>query len=377
MQDIPSTPTGQRPLRIAMIVPPYYELPPPSYGGVEQVCAALVDALVARGNDVTLFGAGSRTGTSATFVSTVKDTQSDRLGQSLPELVHLARVDRLIEEDSFDVVHDHTMVGPLAAAQRRVPTVVTIHNSPTGELGEYLRHIDRAVALVAISYSQRRVGAGLPWAATVYNGLAAEVQPKPRPTPEGPALWLARFAADKGPDLAIKACRAAGVPLVLAGKASEPVEKRYLDEVIRPMLGPDVELLVSPSRERCWELLAQARCLLMPIRWEEPFGMVLLEAMASGTPIVALAHGAVPEVVRHGETGLVCQRPEELPEAIERVAGMDPRACAEHVRTHFSPDIMARRYERIYHRWRTTVPRMRTDQELQPARAELAVERAR
>jgi glycosyltransferase involved in cell wall biosynthesis len=360
-----------------MIVPPYYELPPPSYGGVEQVCAALVDALVARGNEVTLFGAGSRTGTSATFVSTVQETQSDRLGQSLPELVHLARVDRLIEEDSFDVVHDHTMVGPLAAAQRRVPTVVTVHNSPTGELGEYLRHIDRAVALVAISYSQRRVGAGLPWAATVYNGLGAYVTPKPAPTPGGPALWLARFAADKGPDLAINACRAAGVPLVLAGKASEPTEKRYLDEVIRPMLGPDVELLISPSRERCWELLAQARCLLLPIRWEEPFGMVLLEAMASGTPVVALSHGAVPEVVRHGETGLVCQTPEELPEAIERVADMVPGVCAEHVRTHFSPDLMARRYERIYHHWRTTVPRMRTHRERQPEREALAMERRR
>ncbi|WP_091560406.1 glycosyltransferase family 4 protein [Micromonospora pattaloongensis] len=359
-----------------MIVPPYYELPPPSYGGVEQVCAALVDALVARGNEVTLFGAGSRTGTSANFVSTIQQPQADRLGESMPELVHLARVDRLIEDDSFDVVHDHTVVGPLAAAQRRVPTVVTVHNAPSGELGEYLRHIDRAVALVAISYAQRRVGAGLPWAATVYNGLAAGVRPKSAPTPGGPALWLARFSEAKGPDLAIAACRAAGVPLVLAGKASEPREQRYLDEMIRPMLGPDVELLISPSRERCWQLLAQARCLLMPIRWEEPFGMVLLEAMAAGTPVVALRRGAIPEVVVHGETGLICDRPEELPGAIEQVALTDPQVCARHVRTNFSPDVMAMRYERIYRHWRRTVPPMRTHTERAAQRA-LAGERVR
>lgn len=356
MNDVPSTHTEPpRPLRIAMIVPPYYELPPPGYGGVEQVCAALVDALVARGNEVTLFGAGCRTGTAATFVSTVRELQADRLGHSLPELVHLARVDRLIEDETFDVVHDHTTVGPLAASQRRVPTVVTVHNSPDGELGEYLRGIDRAVALVAISYAQRRVGAGLPWAATVHNGLAVDVRPKAAPT-DGPVLWLARFAADKGPDLAIQACRSAGLPLVLAGKATEPSEQRYLDEVIRPMLGPDIGLLVNPDRQRCRELLAAARCLLMPIRWEEPFGMVMLEAMASGTPVVALNRGAVPEVVRHGETGLVCGDPADLPEAIDRAGSMDPQACARHVRASFSPDLMAYRYERIYHRWKHSVP---------------------
>ncbi|WP_347403635.1 glycosyltransferase family 4 protein [Solwaraspora sp. WMMD406] len=338
-----------------MIVPPYYELPPPGYGGVEQVCAALVDALVARGNEVTLFGAGSKTGTAANFVSTVREPQADRLGHSLPELVHLARVDRLIEDRSFDVVHDHTTVGPLAAAQRRVPTVVTVHNSPDGELGEYLRGIDRAVALVSISYAQRRVGAGLPWTATVHNGLSTDVSAKPAPT-DGPVLWLGRFAADKGPDLAIEACREAGSRLVLAGKATEPSEQRYLDEVVRPMLGPDVELLVNPDRQRCWGLLAEARCLLMPIRWEEPFGMVMLEAMACGTPVVALNRGAVPEVVRHGETGIICTDPRELPDGIRQASGIDPTVCADHVRDSFSPDLMAARYERIYHRWKRAMP---------------------
>lgn len=363
MNDVPSMRFEPRhPLRIAMIVPPWYELPPPGYGGVEQVCTALVDALVTRGHQVTLFGAGTKTGTTAEFVSTDHELQADRLGQSVPELAHLARVDRMIDDDAFDVVHDHTMAGPLAAPQRRVPTVATVHNNPAGELGDYLRGIDRTVALVAISYAQRRQGAGLPWAATVYNGLVASVAPKRAPT-DGPVLWLARFSADKGPDLAIEACRAAGVPLVLAGKATEKGEQRYLEEVTCPMLGPDEELVVNPDRQRCWELLTEARCLIHPIRWSEPFGMVLVEAMAVGTPVVALNRGAVPEVVRHGETGLLCDEPHELPDALERTSTLDPATCAEHVRAAFSPDLMARRYERIYQHWSATVPQTRGHRE--------------
>src|SRR5262249_27787291 len=112
-------------------------------------------------------------------------------------------------------------------------------------------------------------------------------------------LWLGRFDADKGPDLAIEACRKADLPLVLAGKANQRDEWRYLDNVIKPLLGPDVELVVNADRTRTEALLEQTSTLLLPIRWEEPFGMVMIEAMAKGTPVVALRRGAVPEIVRH------------------------------------------------------------------------------
>jgi glycosyltransferase involved in cell wall biosynthesis len=385
---------GRPPLRIAMVVPPWYELPPPGYGGIEQMCAALTDALVAHGHDVTVLGAGTKTGTAARFHGTVTDLQYDRMGQTLPELVHAVRVDRLIDQGSFDVVHDHTMVGLLTAPRRPIPTVATVHGCPTGELGDYLRGIDRAVGLVAISNAQRRLGVGLPWAATVHNGLATTDdmkttggleatagqeaacgqetaggpesdgldtadQPEATGEPEmarGPVLWLARFTPDKGPDLAIRACQEAGLPLVLAGKCNEPFEQRYLDEKIAPMLHPGVRLVTNPDRRQCEELMLSARCLLMPIRWDEPFGMVMLEAMASGTPVVALNRGAVPELVRHGETGLICEDPAGLPKALREADTLDPAACAEHVRTAFSADLMARRYERVYRHWAATGP---------------------
>ncbi|BCJ66567.1 glycosyltransferase family 4 protein [Polymorphospora rubra] len=332
-----------------MVVPPWYELPPPGYGGLEQVVSALVDGLAALGHDVTLFGAGSGTGTAAEFVGT-DQLQNSRLGQALPELAHVARTNRMIADGDFDIVHDHTTIGPLAASRRETPTVATVHGAPVGELADILKGVDPQVALVAISHSQRALVRGLPWVATVHNAMAGSGVSKPAPS-DGPVVWLARFSPDKGPDLAIEAAREAGLPLVLAGKCTEPGEAQYLAEVIEPMLGPDVTLLRNPERETCAELLLRARCLIMPIRWSEPFGMVMLEAMSAGTPVVALNRGAVPELVRHGETGFVHEDPAELPQSLRDVLGLDPAACVEHVRTQFGADRMARAYERVYRRW--------------------------
>ncbi|ASW57959.1 glycosyl transferase family 1 [Plantactinospora sp. KBS50] len=333
-----------------MVVPPWYELPPPGYGGLEQVCAALIDALVARGHDVTLFGAGARTGTLARFVASMPRPDEERIGQILPEMAHLARVDQMLSADAFDVVHDHTTAGPVFATRRPVPTVATVHNRPTGELADILADADPAVGLVAISHAQRRLRPELPWIDTVHNGLVRGMPTKSRPG-TGPVLWLGRYVPDKGPDLAVHACRAAGLPLVLAGKCNETIEQEYLRDVIGPMAGPDVTVLRNIDRATTQRLLLEARCLVMPIRWEEPFGMVMLEAMATGTPVVALNRGAVPELVNPGETGLICDDPVDLATALREVAAIDPAACAEHVRRHFSADRMAEGYERVYHRW--------------------------
>lgn len=339
-----------RPLKIAMLVPPWYELPPDGYGGLERVCADLVDALVARGHEVTLFGAGTGTGTAAKFVSTTPDLQNERLQQTLPDLAHITRANRVLNQGDFDIVHDHTVAGLFTATQRSVPTVATVHNIPCGEFADILAGVDRSVGLVAISYAQRRLNADLPWTATVYHGLAVNGQSKSAPG-TGAVMWLARFNPDKGPDLAIEACQKAGLPLVLAGKCQEQGEKQYFEEVIKPMLTDDVEVLINPKRQRCEELLMEAPCLLLPIRWEEPFGMVFVEAMATGTPVVALNRGSVPEVVCHGRTGVICDEPDELPDALHEVRALNPQDCVEHVRNSFSPDTMARGYEQVYRHW--------------------------
>jgi glycosyltransferase involved in cell wall biosynthesis len=338
-----------------MVIPPWYELPPTGYGGTELICAALVDSLCARGHDVTVFGAGKGTGTSGRFVSTMPELQHPRLNQGMPDALHAARVSQLLTGGRFDVVHDHSLVGPLSAATRTAPTVVTVHGRPDGELGDYYASLGEQIRLVAISDSQRRQRPGMNWVATVHNAInTADFVAEH--SPDGPVVWLARFSPDKGPDLAIEACRAAGLPLVLAGKAVEPCEKQYLDDVIRPMLGDDVQLIVNGDRSTTDRLLPQARCLIMPIRWHEPFGMVMIEAMASGTPVVALRRGSVPEVVTDGVTGWICDDPADLPSALLRVGELRPDACVARVRSAFSADLMARRYERVYRRAIAAVP---------------------
>jgi glycosyltransferase involved in cell wall biosynthesis len=314
------------------------------------ICASLVDGLVDRGHHVTLFGAGQRSGTKAEFVSTSEELQFPRLGETLPDVLHTAQVNTMIADGDFDVIHDHTTPGALAAPRLTTPTVVTVHGAVTGELGDYYEAVGDAVRLVAISRAQRSLRPHLPWIATVHNGLTvpAEPGPPPAPRPDGPVMWLARFNPDKGPDMAIEACRAAGLPLILAGKCNEPAEERYLDRVIKPMLDDTIDVMVNADRAAIMAKLRHARCLIMPIRWEEPFGMVMIEAMAEGVPVVALRRGAVAEIVQHEVTGFICDRPEDLPKALLRAHELDPAACIRRVRSRFSADYMAERYEAVY-----------------------------
>jgi hypothetical protein len=163
-------------------------------------------------------------------------------------------------------------------------------------------------------------------------------------------LFLGRMNPDKGPHLAIDAARAAGLPIVLAGKCSEPAEKAYLEREIKPRLGPDTELFGVADAAAKRDLLSRACALLFPICWEEPFGLVMIEAMACGTPVVALRRGSVPEIVVNGVTGIVKDDPAQLPEAIELARRLDPAACQAHVATRFTTELMAARYEDAYRR---------------------------
>jgi glycosyltransferase involved in cell wall biosynthesis len=333
-------------LHIAMVAPPWFELPPQGYGGIEAVCADLIDALIARGHDVTLVGAGHN-GTQAHFVQTYDTAQGARIGEPLPELVHAAAVGEILEDLDVDLVHDHTLAGPLLARGRDVPTVHTVHGPVTGEPGQYYRRLRNSVQLVAISDAQRATAPTLNWAATVHNAIHVEDFPF-REDKEDWVLFLGRATPEKGMHLAIDASRAAGLPIKLAAKCTEPAERAYFEAEIRPRLGADVDWLGEVGGETKKELLARARCLLFPICWDEPFGMVMIEAMACGTPVVALRRGSVPEVVTHGATGLICDHPRELPDALDAVRGIEPAQCRKDVLTRFHPDAMAAGYENAY-----------------------------
>jgi glycosyltransferase involved in cell wall biosynthesis len=331
-----------------MVAPPYYTVPPQGYGGVESVVAGLVDRLVARGHHVILFAAGRRGTAAQEFVRTWDTPPTEQLTLALPEVVHAARVEAMLRAHTVDLVHDHTLAGPLTADARHSPTIVTVHGTMDDLAGVY-RPLGSAVSLVAVSHAQRRRAPDLNWVATVHNGIDVDSFPY-RADKDDYVVFLGRFHPQKAPHLAIEAARRAGVRIILAGKCSEEIEHDYYRDRLAPLLGHDaVEVGVAgPALKR--RLLAGARCLIFPIRWEEPFGLVMVEAMACGTPVVALARGAAPEVVAHGRTGFVVERPEQLAAAISDCATLDPADCRRYVSSRFSLEAMATGYENAYRR---------------------------
>lgn len=337
----------ERPLRIAMVAPPWFELPPRGYGGTEAVVAALVDQLVARGHHVTLIGAGRHRTAAQRFVPVFDDPPSAELGNPMPEVIHAAAADQVIRGLEVDLVHDHSLAGPLLARGRTVPTVLTMHGPVTGRSGEYYERLGRAVHLVAISDAQRRLNTALHWVDTVHNAIDVSSFPFRRDKDDY-VLWLGRFSPDKGAHLAIDAARAAGRRIVLAGKLNEVPEREYFEEAVRPRLGRDAEYVGEADATLKRELFSGARCLVFPIQWEEPFGMVMIEAMACGTPVVATRRGSVPEVVAHGRTGVVVDAVEDVPAAILRAEELDPAAARAHVTARFDLPVMAAGYERAY-----------------------------
>jgi glycosyltransferase involved in cell wall biosynthesis len=322
------------------------EVPPSGYGGIENLCADLTDELVARGHEVHLFGSGMD-GTEANFVRTYLDAPIERIGEAGPEVIHAARVADALDRIEVDIVHDHSFAGPLLARGRSAPTVVTVHGPLDGELNTYFRLLGRSVHLVAISDAQRRTEPNLSWVATVHNAIRVCDYPF-RQNKDDYALFLGRMTPDKGAHIAIDVARRAGWRLLIAAKLNERAEQAYFDEQIQPRLDDRVEWLGEADGQRKTELLGGARCLLSPLQWEEPFGLVMIEAMACGTPVVTLRRGSVPEIVTDGVTGIVRDDPADLPAALEAVAGIDPHACRERVVKDFDLPVMVSRYEEVY-----------------------------
>ena len=335
-------------LRIALLCPPWYPVPPPRYGGIEAVVALLAEGLRDEGHDVTLFAAGdSRVGCDLSWV--YEQAPSERLGESLPELRHvLACLERSAE---FDVISDHT--GPLAAALGRdsvVPLLHTVHGPLDRELGaayEDVARISPDLRLISLSRSQRRARPALPWVANCPNAI--DPSRFPWSSVRGDYLaFLGRMGPDKGCHHAIAVARETGLPLKIAAKCREPAERAYFAERVEPHLGGGIEYLGEIGHEEKVELLRDARVMLFPIEWEEPFGLVMLESLACGTPVVATRRGSVPEVLEHGRTGIVVERHEELAAAIVEADRLDPAECRRAVEERFSPERLVGRYLRAF-----------------------------
>jgi len=341
-------PVRLSPLRIAVVAPPWFEVPPSAYGGIERVCYDLVEGLVDRGHEVTLLAAGLD-GTRARFVR-VLSTPPPGLGTieaPIQEAVYGAGVGHALASLDIDIVHDHSLVGPVLALRGSTPTILTAHGPTDGWVGEYYRAL--RLPLVALSAAQRTTAADLNWVGTVPNGVNVDAF-RFREAKDDFALFLGRLSPEKGAHLAAEAARAAGVELVLAGKCKEDHERRYFAEQVAPHLGPTARWVGEVHGDRKFDLLARARCVLAPAQWEEPFGLVCVEALASGTPVVGLSRGSLPEIVITGHTGWLSDDAADLPGLIGRTTEIDPHACRAEALARFGVDAMVDGYEDIYRR---------------------------
>jgi glycosyltransferase involved in cell wall biosynthesis len=335
-------------VKIAVLAPPWFAVPPSGYGGIEWIVWLLADGLTERGHEVALFASGdSRSKAKLEWV--FEHAPSELIGRSVPELRHvLACYERAAE---FDVVNDHT--GPLGAALgglSRTPVLHTVHGPLDGEPGDVYARIGPLaprVGLVSISLNQRRPEPHLNWVANIPNALDLEHYPC-KPHRGDYLLFLGRMNHEKGAHRAIAVAMEAGLPLKLAGKVRERKEKEYFAEFVEPHLGESIEYLGEVNHGRKVELLQNARATLFPIEWEEPFGLVMIESMACGTPVIATGHGAVPEVIEDGRGGVIVDHFREMAAALERVDEIDPLECRRYVEERFAPERMVADYERAY-----------------------------
>jgi glycosyltransferase involved in cell wall biosynthesis len=336
-------------LRIAIISPAWFPVPPSGYGGIEWVVALLADGLVEAGHDVTLFASGDSR-TKARLSSVFETAPSEWIGRSHFELLHA--LPAYEHADEFDVINEHTgMMGIVLSGLVDTPVVHTVHGPLTGEPGEMYAALHRLVPslhLISISINQRRPKQGLPWIANCPNALDLSVYPC-KPHPGDYLLFLGRMSPDKGCHRAIAVAMELEMPLKIAGKKQEPKEEQYFAEFVEPHLGiHGIEYLGEVSHGTKVELLQDARTTLFPIEWEEPFGLVMIESMACGTPVIATNRGAVPEVIEHGRSGIIVEHYREMAAALDEAERLDPLECRRYVEERFSPERMVGDYVRAY-----------------------------
>ncbi len=339
---------SERKLRIAILSPVWFPVPPTGYGGIEAVVSLLTEELVDRGHDVTLFASGDSR-SRAKVVSVFPSAPSERIGESLAELRHaLACFERASE---FDIICDHS--GPPAAAlaaTAAIPVVHTVHGPLDNEAGLIYRQIgnlSKNVGLISLSLNQRRPAPELPWVGNCPNAIELSRYPLSRTRGEYLA-FIGRMSPDKGAHRAIEVAKQAGLPLKIAAKNREPKEQEYFERYVHPHLGEGIEYLGEVGHEAKVRLLQGARATVFPIDWEEPFGLVMIESLACGTPVIATNRGSVPEVLTNGRTGVIVADYRQIAAAIPAADKIDPRDCRTHVERWFSPQRMVESYLSVF-----------------------------
>jgi len=338
-------------VRILQLAPPWLSVPPSGYGGIEWVVSGLADGLVAAGHDVTLFASGGSQ-TRARLETVFDPPPFEQLGDARIESIQALEAYR--RRGDYDLIHDHTAaVGPALASLTDGPPVVhTLHLPWLDEQIRLARLIAPPVRLVAISNDQAaRAPDDIPISAVVHNGVPVDRYPFTTDKDDY-LLFVGRANPDKGPEEAIEIARLLRRRLIMAIKVNERSERKYWREVLQPLIDsvPGIEVVSNPNHELKSNLMARAAVVVVPIQWAEPFGMVMPEANACGTPVVAYRMGSAPEVIAHGKTGFVVP-PGDIDAfcaAVDQTEELLPYDCRAHVEERFSVPRMVADYERVY-----------------------------
>jgi glycosyltransferase involved in cell wall biosynthesis len=341
---LPHAATDESPLRIALVAPPWFTIPPQGYGGTERVVAMLADGLARLGHDVTLFAPGGSSSL-ATVCETVPEPMFHVIGSGAVDTQNTLMAYR--HADRFDVVHDHTVAGLAVAPFLRIPVIHTLHGAILADIRGLYASMPPNVELVAISEAQRRTLPPGVTASLIHNAVDVEGTPWSN-EPGEYLLFVGRAAPQKGPLDALRIADRAGFPLRMLLKVNEVPEQEYF-ETLKPMLrrsGVQVELNTTEAEKRA--AYAGALATLFPISWEEPFGLVMIESMAAGTPVIGYRRASVPEVVQDSVTGFVCDDEDSAVEAVGRLGSIDRAACRDRALRCFDVHEALDRHVQLY-----------------------------
>jgi glycosyltransferase involved in cell wall biosynthesis len=344
-------------MRIAIVAPPYLSVPPVGYGGTERIVSLLTEGLVESGHDVTLFASGD-SHTKAKLISIFPQSLGNNgfaKGSSLLPLLQYREC--LLRQDDFDIIHNHSQyLGLFMFEKAKSKVVHTWHGSfykdeTTAEKRLVLEKFKDS-NFISISNNQREAMPELNYIQTVYNAIDVSEYPFVESPKDAYLLWLGRITKKKGPLEAIKVAKELNMPLVVSG-AIDPIDQEYFDSVIKPELNTDL-ITFYPELKRMEDvrkLYQNALCTLYPISWHEPFGLVMVESMACGTPVVAYKIGSVPEIIIDGKTGFVVDSDlgmEGLKNAVNKISQIKRADCRKDVEARFSKERMTRDYVEAY-----------------------------
>ncbi len=336
-------------MRVGIISPLWKPLPPERYGGTELVVSLLAEGLVKKGHDVTVFASGDSK-VSGRLIAVTERNLYDTLGgfkwDNLEyDIIETEMVGRLSMD--FDVIHNHNGFVPLVISPLiKTPLVTTLHSSLPPQ-PESLARAFKDRLFVSISNAQRQLAPYLNYIGTVYHGIDVDRFPFSEKTGEY-LLFLGTFSPHKGPDIAIRIAKESGIPLILAGEIRKEFEDYYEKEIASMADNEDVIIRGELNLNEKVELLKNAKALLLPVRWQEAFGLVMIEAMACGTPVIGFNKGAIPEIICNGKTGFIVNSIEEAKDAVMRISEIDRSYCREWVKERFSLKKMVDEYEKIY-----------------------------